>query len=798
MARFCFLAFLLGICFLPSRLWAQSTGQLYGSIYDDINGEVLPFAEVLVDGGPSAISDINGDYRIEEVPVGLVNVSVVFIGYEGQTITEVRILGDKATKLDAYLTASTKELDEVVIQGKPFEKIEESPLSVRVIGTDEIERFPGGNRDVSRVIQSLPGVSTGVSYRNDIIVRGGSPNENRFYIDGIEIPTINHFTTQGASGGSNGYVNVDFIKGVDFYSGAFPASRGNALSSIMAFTFKEGSTERFRSRFTLGATEAGLSFEGPLSKKKNGSFIMSYRRSYQQLLFKAFGLPFLPTYNDLQFKIYQRWPSGHDLTVIGLGALDQFDLNLDANETEEQLYLLGSLPYFRQANYTLGMRYRKFLKQGNLAVVLSQTQVNNNNFKYQDNANDDPTALVFDLRSKEIEQRLRIEHNLRTKGWKIVYGLNAEGSNYQNDVIYPTYTSSGLGSSFYNASYYTVYYGFFAQSSRRFFDNRLLVSLGLRLDGSSFNSSMSSPFNQVSPRAALSYAVTDKFNVNLSGGRFTQRPPNTTMGYEDSLGNRVNQDRLRFILCDQVGFGWDLELPGKTLLAVEGFYKSYSRYPFLLQEGISLANLGAEYGIVGDAPADASSKGRAYGMEVSIQRKLHKRLFGQVSYTLARSEFTDGSGAYRPSSWDRRHVASVNIGWKLPKSWDIGGRIGYASGSPYTPYDLATSSLIDVYDALGEGVLDYTQLNAVRVASGYQLDIRIDKRWYFKSWSMNLYFDVRNATNAVVAREPDLLLQLDPNGNALIDPNDPSRYLLKSVAEEDGFLQPSIGLILDF
>ena len=185
-------------------------------------------------------------------------------------------------------------------------------------------------------------------------------------------------------------------------------------------------------------------------------------------------------------------------------------------------------------------------------------------------------------------------------------------------------------------------------------------------------------------------------------------------------------------------------------------------------------------------------------MEVSIQRKLHKRLFGQISYTLARSEFTDGSGAYRPSSWDRRHVASVNLGWKLPKSWDIGGRIGYASGSPYTPYDLATSSLIDVYDALGEGVLDYTQLNAVRIASGYQLDIRIDKRWYFKSWSMNLYFDVRNATNAVVAREPDLLLQLDPNGNALIDPNDPSRYLLKSVAEEDGFLQPSIGLILDF
>ena len=153
---------------------------------------------------------------------------------------------------------------------------------------------------------------------------------------------------------------------------------------------------------------------------------------------------------------------------------------------------------------------------------------------------------------------------------EIVYGLNAEGSNYQNDVIYPTYTAAGLGSSFYNASYYTVYYGAFAQSSRRFFDNRLLLSLGLRLDGSSFNSSMGNPFNQVSPRAALSYAVTDKFNVNLSGGRFTQRPPNTTMGYEDSLGNRVNQDRLRFILCDQVGFGWDLELPGKTLLAVEG------------------------------------------------------------------------------------------------------------------------------------------------------------------------------------------------------------------------------------
>ena len=158
---------------MPSGLWAQSTGQLYGTVYDDINGEVLPFAEVLVDGGPSAISDVNGDYRIEEVPVGLVDVSVVFIGYEGQTITEVRILGDKATKLDAYLTASTKELDEVVIQGKPFEKIEESPLSVRVIGTDEIERFPGG-------IEMFLGL-----YKVCLVCRRASPIETILSFEGV-------------------------------------------------------------------------------------------------------------------------------------------------------------------------------------------------------------------------------------------------------------------------------------------------------------------------------------------------------------------------------------------------------------------------------------------------------------------------------------------------------------------------------------------------------------------------------------------------------------------------------------
>ncbi len=207
---------------------------------------------------------------------------------------------NKTAYIDIPMEKTSIDLDEVTITASPFKRLEESPVSLRSLGVSEIEKTPGANRDISKVIQALPGVSSSVSFRNDIIVRGGGPNENTFFLDGVEIPTLNHFSTQGASGGSIGIVNADFIRAVDFYSGAFPATRGGALSAVLDFQMIEGNKDALNFKGTVGASDLALTLDGPLTRKT--TLIVSARRSYLQFLFDVIGLPFLPTYNDLQFK----------------------------------------------------------------------------------------------------------------------------------------------------------------------------------------------------------------------------------------------------------------------------------------------------------------------------------------------------------------------------------------------------------------------------------------------------------------------------------------------------------------
>ncbi|HQH41927.1 MAG TPA: Plug domain-containing protein, partial [Bacteroidales bacterium] len=215
-----------------------------------------------------------------------------------------------------------------------------------------IEKNPGGNRDISRVIQAFPGVASTPAYRNDVIVRGGGPSENRFFLDGVEIPNLNHFATQGASGGPVGIINADLIREVNFYSGAFPASRGNALSSVLEFSTIDGNKEKTKFRGSVGASDLALALDGPLTS--NTTYFLSARRSYLQFLFSALGLPFLPTYNDFQFKVRSRPDAKNEILIMGLGSLDNSRLNLNANETEIQRYILGYLPENKQYSYTFG------------------------------------------------------------------------------------------------------------------------------------------------------------------------------------------------------------------------------------------------------------------------------------------------------------------------------------------------------------------------------------------------------------------------------------------------------------
>ncbi len=776
----------------------EGGGVIRGQVVDAATNEPVPFASVVIwNTTTGAMTDFDGNFTFTGIRPGFVELRISSVGYKTYVTEGVMVTNNNEVNLMIPLEATVVEVGDVIVRPSPFRKSVESPVSARIIGIQEIELNPGGNRDISRVIQSFPGVASTPAFRNDVIVRGGGPNENRFFIDNVEIPYLNHFSTQGSSGGPTGIINVDFVRSVDFLSGAFPASRGNALSSVMDFTLIEGNREKRSLRATVGASDLGLTFNGPVGG--NSSLIVSARRSYLQFLFGAIGLPFLPTYTDFQFKYKVKFDQKNELTVLGIGAKDDFSLNLEANETEYQRYILGYIPTQEQYSYTVGAVYRHFRSNGSDMVVLSRNYLNNTQYKYLNNDDSNPANKTYDYQSGEGDIRLRYE---RTIVWpnslRLSYGAGTEMSRYRNDTYRQFFAGDGLETELYNSNLVFFKYAAFGQLSRSFVDERLKFSLGLRTDANTFSKGMANPLTQISPRFSASYALTGEMNLNFNAGRYYQLPSYTSLGLRDNEGNYINRENdLKYITSDHIVGGVELVPDERLQFTLEGFFKSYSDYPFSLADQVPLSTKSAGYGIFGNEPLTSTAVGRAYGFELMGRARDFEGLNMVFSYTYVRSEFEGSDGQYIPTAWDNRHLISVTATKSIGKSWDAGFRWRYVGGAPYTPYDTDKSSYIDAWKVTGQGYLDYSRFNSNRLKGFHQLDLRIDKQFYFDKWSLMLYADVQNVYN-FKADQPDILvLQTDAAGAPVVNPIDPERYLLKYIEAEAGTVLPTIGIIIE-
>ncbi|MCK6695628.1 MAG: TonB-dependent receptor, partial [Thermoanaerobaculia bacterium] len=335
-----FLAFFL-LCLLQVR--AQNTGTLNGTVKDKLTQEALIGVTIRLDGADlGGVTDLGGNFRIAGIPPGSYNIVASYLGYSPQTKYNVVITTGNANQLNFELEPDSKTLGEVVVTENRSVRIAtvETPLSVQNLSVEEIKSNPGGNFDISRVVQALPGVGgvagTGAGFRNDLIIRGGGPSENVFYLDGVEIPVINHFTTQGAAGGPTGMLNVSFLEDATLASSAFNARYDNTLSSVLQFRQRDGNPERLQGNVRIGASETAFTLDGPLGKK-NGktTFLASARRSYLQLLFEALGLPIRPDYWDFQYKITHKFDAKTTLTALGVGAIDDFYFEAPKETTPE-------------------------------------------------------------------------------------------------------------------------------------------------------------------------------------------------------------------------------------------------------------------------------------------------------------------------------------------------------------------------------------------------------------------------------------------------------------------------------
>ncbi len=787
---------LLIVLLLAGPVIAQQ-GTIRGRVYDEKTNEGLPFVNLVIEGtNIGSTTDLEGNFLFTGVKPGFVRLRVSSVGYDTRLSPEFMVTNTRTANIDIGLQEKSLELDVVEVLVSQFERSEESPVSLRRLGIREIERSPGSNRDISKVIQGLPGVAFTPAFRNDVIVRGGGPFENSFFLDGVEIPNINHFATQGASGGPVGIINTDFIREVEMYSGAFPANRGDAMSSVFEFRQINGNSDKLSFQTTVGASDLAVTADGPLGP--NTTFIASARRSYLQFVFSVVGLPFLPTYNGFQFKTNTRVSDNSTLTVTGIGAIDLFDLNLDANETEEQRFILDFLPVNEQWNYALGAVYRRFKTNGTETFVLSRNMLRNMAYKHPNNIDSLPRTL--DYTSDEIENKFRYERSLPLGDYQLNIGGGGEYARYKNQTFQEIFFNNQIDTLNYQTDLELFKWSLFGQITRRLLDERLSLSLGLRSDANSYSSQMTNLLDQLSPRFSASYKVRDGLYLNFNTGRYYQLPAYTTMGFRNNANVLVNKENgLSYISSDHLVAGIELLPDRNSKLSLEGFYKLYNSYPFSVNDSVALGSLSADFGVVGNEEVVSTGEGRAYGAELFYRNQDLGKWNIILSYTLVRSEFKDIRSEFISSAWDNRHIVNITGLRDLPNNWEVGFKWRYSGGSPYTPYDRELSSRVDAWNLQGMAYLDYSRFNSERLAGFHQLDVRVDKQFFLNNFSLMLYLDVQNVYNFKASQPPNFILEEDDSGNPVImDEDGVKRYRLKELENNIGSVLPSVGIIFIF
>lgn len=784
------LGILIAILFLlPNRHLFAQKGELRGKITDSKTGEALVGATVfLVDTDLGAASNADGDYVIRNIPPDSYNIRISYIGYAPQILFNVVIRSEGNADINIPLESSDVNLDEVVVTVNPFTKLETTPLSIQNLSQQEIASYPGGNNDIAKVIQSFPGVSGSVAgFRNDVIIRGGAPNENVYYLDGIEIPTINHFSTQGSAGGPVGLLNVSFFEGVTLSASSFAASYDNTLSGVLEFDQRNGNSRNFVGNFRLGSSESALTFEGPLFKgadeEANTSYIMSVRRSYLQVLFEAIGLPFLPDYWDYQYKVNHRFNNRNELLITGVGSIDNSSVNEIDDFDAEQKAIQDQVPILAQQSNTLGLRWRhRFTNNsGFMDVILSQNSLYNRFSRFEDNVNE--TGLYFENDANEVETKFRHQFKLFVNNWTYSFGYSMQNVQYDNTTI------DLVNDWEFNSDLSFLRYGAFAQASSSWWDNRLQLTAGFRLDDNSFMTDKSGMFAQFSPRVSASYTIDQAGNWkwNQSWGIYYKIPPYTILGYQDNNGARTNRS-TSYIQSQHLVGGFEYLISESARFTLEGFLKRYDQYPISIKDQVSLANKGGGFEVLGSEPVQSSGLGRTYGVEFLYQQKFTGKWYGIGSFTWFRSEFSGSDNIYRPSLWDNQILVSLLGGYKLGNNWEISTRYRYLGSAPYVPTDLDKS--LTFYPAV---IKDFNAIGSERLGSYSQVDLRVDKKWSYSAWSLDLFFEIQNLLASANPQEPSFGLDRDEAGEILLP-----RQLVQVNTNNSATVLPSIGIVINF
>jgi hypothetical protein len=710
----------------------ERTGSIVGQVTSLVTHQPISGAVIAVDGADaSTVADEDGRFQIRALCDGTYRLLATHEGFLPKREGDVVVTAGRETPISVQLQDAPQRAENLEVSASYFSQPEDVSTGVVGLNYEEVRRAPGALGDVGRLIQGMPGAIGPDDSRNDIVARGGSPSENLILVDNLEVPNLSHFSAQGGTGGPITMLNSELISNVNFMAGGFPAPYGERLSSVLEVSLREGSRQKLHSELDLGMAGAGLLAEGPLGRR--GSWIVSGRHSYLDLIAGAFSLTAIPRYSNYQTKLVYDLSRRNQLSFVSLGGYDTITFDADMTKTD-------NADTFRLED--VGWRAMTGL---NLRTMLGDAGVGTFSLGHWE------SSYKMDAWDKLLGGQLIERNRSRERETTAKYDLTYELGNWANlrvgaygkrlgaalDLAQPIgvenpFSTDGvrINALTINDSFVAWQGGGYAQLSPRL-GQWATFTLGGRYDYFDLRRA-----SRWSPRAGLTLHVTPQIDLSGSVGRYYQMPALLAM---KATPANANLDPIR---SDHYVAGLAFRPQPDLKITVEAYNKRYASYPVSTQvPSLSLADYGEQYDGALLLPLVSQGEGRASGVEFYVQKKLSGALWGQVSYAYSRTEQRALDRIWRPSTFDMPHVLSVIAGCKISKSLEVSSKFSYTSGRPDTPF-LAEESA-----AQNRLVFDMTQLKAERTPAYHRLDFRLDRRNSFRWGSLVWYVEADNVYN---------------------------------------------------
>lgn len=716
----------------------EPTGVVSGRVLDKSTELAIQGATVRVVGTSiGTYTSSKGLFTLKNVPAGIRELKITALGFDSAVVGNIVVSTGKPAEVSIRLQPTAVLLNEAVVVADAFRSDVQLVTSTNSLSSEEVRRAPGVQEDVVRAIALLPGVAVTAAGRNDLAVRGGAPFENLFLVDNIEVPNINHFGSQGSTGGPLSLINIDLVEDVSLSTGGFGPRFGDKLSSVTSLSLRNGNRERLSGEANLSTTGFSLIGEGPIGE--NATFLVAARRSYLDLIFNLAGFGFIPEYWDFAGKLSIDLNSYNKISFLTIGALD----NVRFNNTEDNLYSNSRVIAPSQNQYFSGLTWKHLFETGFLTVTLGRAYT-----VYRSIQQDSLGSVVFKANTEEGDNSLRADLVLfPSANVELTTGFIARyASTLAYDIALPGFArldSVGIPSPLLtDTTFSALRYGAHAQASWQFTD-RWKVFMGGRVDVYGF---LNNAF-RFSPRGGISYSPDQVHTLSLSAGTYFQAPQFIWL-----IGDPLNSTTLLPMRADMAVASWQWIARDDIKFQVEVYGKLYSNYPLrlfrptavLAPSGFDDINQDIPFGL---EPLSNNASGRSYGVEVFIQKKLtaDSPVYGLLSVTFNRTEFIAADGVYRAGRFDTPFIGTLALGWRPNDYWEISGKTRTSVGLPITPFITTAERAAETGFPIGTP--DFALYNqGGRFPFFYAIDLRVDRRWFFSGLQLITYIDVQNVT----------------------------------------------------